>query len=54
MNMITRNMNNIKNNVIAIVETYKSNERYKREGVQRLYQATLLTRLGIQAKLDSL
>ena len=41
MNMITKNMNNIKNNVIANVVNNK--------GYRRLYQAKLLTRSGIQA-----
>ena len=52
MNIITKNMNKMNTNiVITIVATiYKVMEIQKREGVQRLYQTTLLTRSGIQAK----
>jgi hypothetical protein len=47
MDMITRNMNNIKNNVISIVVNIR-NMKDTREDT-RLYQATFLTRSEIQA-----
>jgi hypothetical protein len=53
MNNITRNINNIESNVESIVANKIDTERYKR-GYRRLYQATLLTRSRIQAKLASL
>jgi hypothetical protein len=47
MDMITRNMNNIKNNVISIVVNIQ-NMKDTREDT-RLYQATFFTRSEIQA-----
>ena len=43
MNMITRNINDMNNNVITIVANIKVMRDTKERGVQRLYQTTLLT-----------
>ena len=52
MNNIIENIN-LLSNVISIVASTNNYRKIQRERLQKLYQASLTTRSGIQDKLDS-